>query len=398
MTSVTSREIANDSVAAYKAIKSATAYVMSGVIYDAIEIISVMDISINPPTMAPTYVSPFPTIYPTGVPSLRPSSLPTATPTTDTYVYCDLPVQGMWCNNNQHKNILLGNATTAEQCQQLCDTYVGANFDDTGSGCCLWYVGNTEPTTEHDYLDCSLQPDGIDTSWADSSMFWGSLCTNVSPFPTMAPTASSGNTPEPSLEPTPIPTMAPTVLPTSIPTAAPTQGLPSPEPTMAPTFEAIGVRIIVEINATTESLGLPPMSSTAAYLQISTELKNSFTDDAFKDALELASISYESNSTLGLIPGDISTELNGYDNIPTLAPTASPGSTSAPTPTLYFEPTNSTATDDAVVDSTAVIAGSTAAVVGSAAAGTAVYSYSSATSDFVQVAPDPIDGIDALSV
>merc|ERR1712167_252053 len=101
------------------------------------------------------------------------------------------------------------------------------------------------------------------------------------------------------------------------------------------------------------------MSSTAAYLQISTELKNSFTDDAFKDALELASISYESNATLGLIPGDISTELEGYDNIPTLAPTAGPGSTSAPTPTLYFEPTNRTATDDAVADSTAVIAGST---------------------------------------
>ena len=70
--------------------------------------------------------------------------------------------------------------------------------------------------------------------------------------------------------------------------------------------------------------------------------------------------------------------------------------TPAPTPTLYFDPTNSTLSDDET-DQTAVIAGSTAAaVVASGAVGAVAYNY--ATSGLSKVAAEAASDVPEISV
>lgn len=380
----------------YKAIRSAAAHLMSGVDMSGITITFVGDISIYAPTFTPTPAPSF-----SSAPTIAtPSSVPTSAPTTNDSVICSVLEQRTWCNENQDQNINLGVAANATHCRDLCNTYIGTDF---ASGCCLWYTGNKEPLYETG--GCALQPDSSDTPWEDSHFFWMSACSSVSaeptPSPTAIPTLSPGTNGAPSPSPTiatPLPTRGPTAAPTWSPSAAPTAlpTDPTAAPTFAPTSPQEGVRVILQINSSVETLGIDPVKTEVeAYLQLSSELTTAFDSTGFDESLWLASTSFGANSTLGSSGHDLDTELYGYDS-PTPFPTTLSVNTPAPTPTLYFDPTNSTlsSTDD---DETAVIAGSTAAaVVGSGAVGAVAYNY--ATSDLAKVAQENIGDLPEISV
>lgn len=380
----------------YVAIRSATAHLLSGVDTSGVSLTFVGDISVYAPTFVPT-PAPTSSAAPT---TATPSSLPTSAPTTNDSVICSVLEQRTWCNENQENNIDLGVADNATHCQELCNTYVGADF---ASGCCLWYTGNKEPLYETG--GCALQPDAGDTPWEDSHFFWMSSCSSVSaeptpnptPVPTLAPGANGVPSPSPTVAtplPTRGPTTAPTLHPSAEPTAFPTD--PTAAPTFAPTSPQEGIRVVLQINSSVESLGLDPLKTEIeAYLQLSSELTAAFGSAAFDESLWLASTSYEANSTLGSAGHDLDTELYGYDS-PTPFPTSVSVNTPAPTPTLYFDPNNSTLSsiDD---DETAVIAGSTAAaVVGSGAVGAVAYNY--ATSDLAKVAQEGVSDLPEISV
>lgn len=394
---VTTEDIGSEESLAHASLSSAIAHLLSGVNAANVRVISIGDISVLAPTFKPTAaptLSAAPTI---ATPTLN----PTSSPTTNDSVICAELQQHSWCNDNQADNIYLGIADNATDCRNKCNSYIGTVFT---TGCCLFYTGNREQPL-FDTNGCSLQPSGSDTPWEDSKLFWMSMCSSVSalptPTPTLAPTldVSAGETGAPSPAPTlstPIPTWTPTAGPTFIPSPLPTvlPTDPTNAPTPAPTSPSVGIRVVVQINSSIETLGLPAMSEVDAYLKLSGELKSAFNSRAFDESLWLASTSFGCNVTLGSTGHDLDTELYGYDH-PTAAPTLA-GVTPAPTPTLFWEADNSTLSN-ADDDETVIIASSTAAaVVGTGAIGTVMYSY--ATSDLVKVTADPADGIELLSV
>ncbi len=393
---VTVEDITSEKELSYTTIASAVAHLLSGVDAAHVTILSIGDILVLAPTFQPTAMPTFSAAPSTVTPTLT----PTSSPTQNKSVICAELEQYSWCNDNQAENIYLGVADSSIDCRNKCNSYVGTDF---AQGCCLFYTGNREqPLFETN--GCSLQPSGSDTPWADSKLFWMSMCSSVSahptPTPTFAPTLGPGESGSPTPAPTaatPIPTWTPTAEPTlwpsPVPTALPTD--PTHAPTPAPTSPSVGIRVVVQINSTIETLGLPVMSEIEAYLKLSAELTTAFNSKAFDESLWLASTSFGCNVTLKSEGHDLDTELYGYDH-PTAAPTPAAG-TPAPTPTLFWEADNSTLSNAADDDETVIIASSTAAgVVGAGAVGTVVYSY--ATSDLVKVAADPADGIELLSV
>ena len=277
------------------------------------------------------------------------------------------------------------------ECQTLCNNYVGVDFVN---GCCQWYAGNTEAI--YAYQDCVLQPNGFDTEWPDHSTYWSALCNIVSAYPTLVPTS-----PPPSAIPTPVPTLLPTrrptVSPTLTPTAQPTEFF-SPFPTRAPTVAPIGIRITLQINTTTETLGLPILTRNDAYSQLRTELRRSFTNRGFVDSLRLAGVSFNASDVMAIVGvHDLTTALPGYDAaaFPTAAPTLIYKSP-APTPTSFFDAENSTSSSDSSTNTAAIVGGSAAAVVGVGAIGTAAYQYGG--NNLLKVAAQPPEGMEILIV
>lgn len=380
-------------------IRSAVAHVLSGVSLKDVEVVAISDASVAVPTMQPTLITPQPTLWPSHNPTEHPTELPTSRPTTDDSTICQEPAQNHWCNNNQEENIYLGKATSASECQALCNAYVGVDFI---SGCCQWYRGNIEVL--YSYNTCSLQPNGEDTIWSDLDSYWSAGCNSISAHPslspTIAPTLGSGEmaspTPVPTLA-TPIPTRQPSAAPTVSPTASPSAFQWSQFPTQPPTFPVQGTRITVQINSTAESLGWPVLPTEQAYAQLKAELHEAFASSGFADSLKLSSTWYNAITVLAVIGmNELSTSFPGFDvdGFPTAAPTVDNG-TPAPTPTTFFEPQNSTATDEA--DNTgAIVGGSAAAVVGVGAVGTAVYQYN--VGDLIKVGAEPVEGMEFLQV
>ena len=376
-------------------VRSALAHLLSGVSLRDVTVVAIENLNLHSPTLQPTFVTPQPSAYPTLYPTASPSSLPTTLPTSDKSTFCSEPQMNQWCNNNQGANIYLGVAFSSFECQSLCNAYVGVNFVN---GCCQWYAGNLEAIYE--YHDCVLQPEGFETFWPDDETYYSALCNSVSAYPTFIPTLAPSVEPGLSAEPTPIPThfptRVPTIAPSPSPSVQPTEFF-SAFPTRSPTIAAIGIRITLQINTSTETLGLPIRSSSEAYSQLRSELQDSFANKGFIDSINLAGTSYNATTVMSILGvSDLSTALPGYDVIafPTAAPTLNIR-TPAPTPTTFFEAQNSTSVE--TTDNTAaIVGGSAAAVVGLGAAGTAAYQYGG--NSLLKVAAEPAEGIEMLMV